>query len=145
MAYKRPESVLVVVASRCGQVLVMERAEPRGFWQSVTGSLHEGETATQAARRELREETGFVEGELINCQRSKRFPILPAWRARYAPDVSHNTEYLFHFILPAVTEPALNPAEHVRAAWLPTTQAAGRVSSWTNSDAILDLVCPPQA
>lgn len=144
MTYKRPESVLVVVASRCGQVLVMERTEPRGFWQSVTGSLQQGELPEQAAWRELREETGFVDGELIDCRRSNRFPILPAWRSRYAPEVSHNTEHLFRFILPTVIDPVLNPAEHVHAEWLPATQAAGKVSSWTNSDAILDLVCPPQ-
>ena len=37
-AYKRPESVLVVVHTPAGQTLLLKRARPV-FWQSVTGSL----------------------------------------------------------------------------------------------------------
>jgi dATP pyrophosphohydrolase len=140
MSFKRPESVLVVVHTRDGKVLVMERAEPRGFWQSVTGSLREGESAEQAAWRELREETGFQRGQLIDCQHTNTFPILPAWRHRYAPDVLENTEYVFRFELGESATPKLNEAEHVRAEWLPREQAAARASSWTNRDAILEFV-----
>jgi 8-oxo-dGTP pyrophosphatase MutT (NUDIX family) len=35
------------------QVLLLERADRPGFWQSVTGSQHEGETLEQTALREL--------------------------------------------------------------------------------------------
>ena len=37
--FKRPESILVVIYTRHGDVLLMERTRPAGFWQSVTGSL----------------------------------------------------------------------------------------------------------
>jgi dATP pyrophosphohydrolase len=36
--YKIPESVLVVIFSADLQVLLLERADKPGFWQSVTGS-----------------------------------------------------------------------------------------------------------
>ena len=48
-AYKRPESVLVVVHSSDGMILLLKRADIEDFWQSVTGSLDWGETASAAA------------------------------------------------------------------------------------------------
>ncbi|MCW8948496.1 MAG: NUDIX domain-containing protein, partial [Sedimenticola sp.] len=41
--YKRPESVLVVIYTDQGEVLMLNRTRPKGFWQSVTGSLKWGE------------------------------------------------------------------------------------------------------
>ena len=50
-AYKRPESVLVVLHDGQGRALMLERVSPPGFWQSVTGSLEEGETPFATALR----------------------------------------------------------------------------------------------
>ena len=55
--YKLPVSVLVVVHTPDLQVLLLERADRPGFWQSLTGSQHAGETLQQTAVRELREES----------------------------------------------------------------------------------------
>jgi dATP pyrophosphohydrolase len=60
MTYKRPESVLVVIHTPTLEILLLERADHPGWWQSVTGSLEQDETPTQAARREVEEETGLV-------------------------------------------------------------------------------------
>jgi len=139
MTFKRPESVLVIVYSQSGQVLMLERTEPRGFWQSVTGSLHEGESALDAARRELAEETGLT-GEVVETGITNTFPIAPAWRARYAPDVTVNHETVYALALERTCEVVLNPAEHVNASWLPKQEAASMASSWTNRDAIVLLV-----
>ena len=49
IVYKRPVSVLVVIHTTDLLVLLLERAAHAGYWQSVTGSLEEGETAPQAA------------------------------------------------------------------------------------------------
>lgn len=132
-AYKRPESVLVLVCTRTGEVLLMERTRPRGFWQSVTGSLGWGESAAAAAARELAEETGLDPGgRLVDLRSGERFPIIPPWRARYAPEVRFNREHWFVYELPARRTIRLNPREHRQCRWLPADQALRRASSWTN-------------
>lgn len=57
--YKIPVSVLVVIHTPDLQVLLLERADHPGFWQSVTGSQDGGETLRQTAAREVAEETGL--------------------------------------------------------------------------------------
>ncbi|MBK8182487.1 MAG: dihydroneopterin triphosphate diphosphatase [Candidatus Competibacteraceae bacterium] len=139
--YKRPASVLVVIYTVGGEVLVLRRSQPPDFWQSVTGSLRwEEMNPLDAARRELYEETGLSHGvEVVDCQVINRFPILPPWRHRYSPDATENTEHVFRVPLPERLPILLNPAEHSEYQWLPRAMAASRVSSWTNRDAILQL------
>src|SRR5205814_7957128 len=55
--FRRPESVLVVVHTPKLDCLLLERADPRGFWQSVTGTLGWSETPAECAAREIDEET----------------------------------------------------------------------------------------
>ena len=78
-------------------LLLRRVASHGGFWQSVTGSLEEGETHTQAAIREVREETGIAssENELIDLGVINTFEIAPQWRARYEPGVVSNEEVCF--------------------------------------------------
>lgn len=115
----------------------MERAHPAGFWQSATGSLHWDEQPAVAAQRELLEETG-IDAEPRDCQLQNRFPILPAWRARYHPDVQENIEHVFAVELPTQCAIRLS-AEHNRYEWLDASTAIQRCSSWTNADAITRL------
>ena len=139
--FKRPESVLVVVYTRTGKVLLLKRADDPDFWQSVTGSLLWGKSELwQAAARELQEETGLRATEgLRDLHLTHRYPILPKWRQRYAPEVWENTEHAFALELPAEILITVNPAEHAGYGWFTFDEAAGKVASWTNREVILKL------
>lgn len=137
-ACKIPVSVLVVIYAADGQVLLMERADAPGLWQSVTGSQDAGETLEQTAIREVREETGLdaAQYELTPWDISTRFEIYERWRHRYAPGVTHNTEHVFGLELPAPLPVILAPREHLHALWLPWAAAAERCFSPSNAAAI---------
>lgn len=132
MRYKRPESVLVVVYTRALQCLLLNRVEPSGFWQSVTGALRWDENPAEAAARELREETGLDAADLVDANVREVFPILPAWRHRFAPGVATNLEHLWYLELPEVQPITLNRDEHSEYLWLPLGEALAKVSSWSN-------------
>ena len=140
-AHKVPVSVLVVIHSADGQVLLMERADAPGYWQSVTGSQDEGETLLETAVREVREETGLDAGqfELAAWDIENRYEIYERWRHRYAPGVTHNTEHVFGLKLPAPRPVTLSPREHLDYVWLPWQEAAERCFSPSNAAAIRQL------
>jgi dATP pyrophosphohydrolase len=139
--YKNPVSVLVVVHTAALEVLLLERADRPGFWQSVTGSQNEGETLRETAVRELREETGLdaARYELTDWRRQNRYEIYRRWRSRYAPGVTHQTEHVFGLRVPQSLEIALQPREHLRHEWLQWQAAAEKVFSWSNAEAIREL------
>ena len=137
MAFKIPESVLVVVHTLELEVLLLERARQPGFWQSVTGSREADDNDIAAtARRELVEETGIGLGTLSDWSIVNRYEIWPQWRARYAPDVTHNTEHVFGFLVDSPTVATLDPEEHIAQLWLPWRQAMKKTFSPTNRAAI---------
>lgn len=140
-AHKIPVSTLVVIYTPALDVLLLERADHPGFWQSVTGSQHEGEALRDTAIREVAEETGIdaTRHALEDWNLRNVYEIYPVWRHRYAPGVTHNTEHVFGLRLEARTPVMLSPREHLRSAWLPWNEAAERVFSWSNRGAILKL------
>lgn len=123
------------------QVLIMERADKAGFWQSVTGSLEDDETPYEAAIREVKEETGLdaLAYNFQDWQANNTYEIYPHWRYRYAEGVTKNVEHLFGLTLPAALTITLAPNEHVRYEWVDWREAAQRVFSWTNVDALKRL------
>ena len=139
--FKIPISALVLIHTKDLQVLIMERADKAGFWQSVTGSVENDETPRQAAVREVLEETGLDthQYDLQDWQASNIYEIYPHWRHRYAPGVVENIEHLFGLELPQPLPIILAPDEHVRYEWVDWREAASRVFSWTNIDALKRL------
>lgn len=145
--FKIPESVLVVIHTPALEVLLIERADKPGYWQSVTGSKDRAdEPLVDTAVREVAEETGIVVGSPAVPMAALRdwglrnvYEIYPVWRHRYAPGVTHNTEHVFGLTVPPGTAVRLSPREHLRHAWLPWREAADRCFSPSNAEAVLQL------
>lgn len=141
--FKIPESVLVVIHTPGLQVLLLQRADHPGFWQSVTGSRASPEEPLPlTCAREVREETGldlppqcFADWQVEN-----RFEIFPGYRHRYAPGVTHNTEHVFGLRVDSEYTPVLSPREHTAWRWLPAREALDACFSWTNVNAIRRLL-----
>ena len=156
--YKQPVSVLVVIyttpstslygvyGSFSGQaqdmkVLLLERADHPGYWQSVTGSREADETLSDTVMREVREETGLDASHyaLVDWRLQNVYEIYPEWRYRYPPGITHNTEHVFGLQLPHSAAVKLAPHEHLNSQWLAWRDAAEKVFSPSNRAAILEL------
>jgi dATP pyrophosphohydrolase len=166
--FKIPESVLVVIHSPEREVLLIERADSPGYWQSVTGSKDRpDESLLETCAREVTEETGIrlaaipsgeidsapvrplplkEEGAAIVPLSNLRdwglvnvYEIYPIWRHRYEPGVTHNTEHVFGLTVPRDITISLAPREHLQHIWLPWREAADRCFSPSNAEAILHL------
>ena len=141
-SFKIPESVLVVIHTPQREVLLLERADHPGFWQSVTGSRDTPDEAlVQTAVREVFEETGMTAcaADFRDWGVSNSYEIYPAWRARYAPGVTRNTEHVFSLCVPHASAVTLSPREHTACQWLPWLAAADQCFSPSNAEAILML------
>ena len=145
--FKIPESVLVVIHTPALEVLLLERADQPGFWQSVTGSKDRPDEPWElTCMREVAEETGIEIGSpavprsaLRDWGFRNRYEIYPVWRHRYAPGVSHNTEHVFGLTVAPGTPVRLSPREHLAFQWLSWREAADRCFSPSNAEAVLHL------
>jgi dihydroneopterin triphosphate diphosphatase len=154
--YKIPESVLVVIHAANLDVLLIERVDKPGYWQSVTGSKDRNdEPLVETAVREVFEETGIrivgrdtalqasptavSRDNLSDWELSNVYDIYPVWRHRYAPGVTKNTEHVFGLLVPRDIPVTLAPREHLNHMWLPYREAADKCFSPSNAEAILQL------
>ncbi len=89
-----------------------------GLWQIVTGTIRSGETAVEAARRELAEETAVTPAG---------FWVVPYTDSYYDPR-SDETSIIPFFAaqFPPADEPRLS-AEHVTYEWLGYAEALSRL------------------
>ena len=146
MPYKQPRSVQVVIFTESEaqrEYLLLRRlASHGGFWQSVTGSLEEGETHAQAAVREVREETGITcrEDELIDLRLTNTFEIAEKWRAKYAPGVTHNEEVCFALRVEKC-EAQIDASEHDALIWVDYRSAMEMLFWESNKRAFATLIC----
>ena len=145
--FKIPESVLVVIHTADREVLLIERADHPGYWQSVTGSKDAiDEPLVTTVQREVHEETGIVVGSpdvplanLRDWHLSNVYEIYRVWRHRYAEGVTRNTEHVFGLRVPRDLPITLSPREHLRHEWLDWREAADKCFSPSNAEAVLQL------
>ena len=138
--------MLVVIHTAELEVLLIERADRPGFWQSVTGSKASPGDLVRPCVREVAEETGIAIGSpavplanLRDWQLANVYDIYPQWQHRYAPGVTHNTEHVFGLRVPRDIPVRPAPREHLRFEWLDWRAAADRCFSPSNAEAILQL------
>jgi len=142
---KIPISVLVVIYTASNEVLLLERKDHPGYWQSVTGSLDDlDEPLIEAAARELFEETGIdvsvlPPNSLQSMNQQIQYEIYPQWRHRYAEGVTVNTEHWFKVLLPNRVPVTLAPGEHTAYQWQSIELAGPLCFSPSNKQAILKL------
>ena len=139
--YKRAESVVVVVYTAAGETLLLKRLRPV-FWQSITGSLEwPDETPADAARREVREETGIDATDgWTDWKVSRYFPILPEYQDQFVPGTRMNEEHMFSLEIPHRCPVTLMVDEHSDSCWLSLMDGRSLVWSWTNRAALDQVV-----
>lgn len=120
------------------RVLLLHRKPARGdFWQPITGSIEEGESPIDAARREIVEETGHrAEPRPMDLMQS--FMIESAYlasRGYEAPIVA--SEVGFHAELDSTLPIRLDAEEHDAFGWFPLPEAYERIR-WTDDREALE-------
>ena len=136
--YRIPQSALTVVYNCAGQVLVMQRNDDPEFWQSVTGTLEQGEKPIETALREVLEETSIdiIQSayQLVDCQKINTYDIRDRWKHRYPPGTPCNTEHVF--AVEVANDQRISLTEHSAYLWLDKTSAIDKVWSDSNREAI---------
>lgn len=119
-------TVSVVPVRADGRVLLLRRsAERGGFWQQVTGRIEPGESPEQAARRELREETGAdVPASPLGYRHA--FGLDPSVNRVRAGALVVVEEVAFAARVPDGFEPRLSD-EHTEHVWATAAEAAERL------------------
>jgi len=138
MGFKTEVALFLVRRSR--DVLVLQRAPAfGGFWHVVAGSVGAGESADDAARRELAEETGLAVPTFAPAARTRFTYLFPSGEADSASSAMTVTVECALLEVPDDYEPTLND-EHDAYRWC-TAGEARHVLHWPNiGDALESLL-----
>jgi putative (di)nucleoside polyphosphate hydrolase len=128
--------VIVVRHPDLRQIMAFERADVAGTWQLPQGGLEQGEDPITAAWRELKEETGLGEAEVVARVE------FPEWVAYEWPDEvirEHGRDgrrrgqvqkwFLFDALRPDIT-PTPDGSEFVTWRWVDPSWMIANVVEW---------------
>ncbi|ACG73267.1 lipoate-protein ligase B [Anaeromyxobacter sp. K] len=119
-------TISVVPVRPDGRVLLLRRSVERGgFWQQVTGRIEPGEAPEQAARRELREETG-ADLPVVSLGYRHAFGLDPSVNRVRPGALVVVEEVAFAARVPDGFEPRLS-GEHTEHAWATGEEAAAQL------------------
>jgi len=135
------EVAIFVTRRERGEVLVVHRSPAQGsYWHTIAGGIETGEEASEAARRELLEETGLAVDSLDPAGRVTELVYslteeAAERRALYEPGVAEVHVDCFIVEAPADWEPRLD-WEHDDYRWCSAEEAAGLLR-WPDTAAAL--------
>ena len=139
---KHLKTVLVYPARRKGdqlEYLLLRRIKSRGgLWQGVTGRVEEDEEISEAARRELAEETSLDVLFVKDLHFSFSYLIRDEWRSFYTEDVEKVTVFAFAVLVKPNRDPLINPHEHDQWLWCNIEKALELVD-WPDNQTALKL------
>jgi putative (di)nucleoside polyphosphate hydrolase len=124
------KNVAIIVVNNCGLILCGERSDIKDVWQIPQGGIDENETPEQAMFRELKEEIGTSEVEIIGTLES---PIRYEW-----PETLYSRGYRgqeqYYFLVELKPEAILDcvncrTQEFSQLEWLSKSQFISRLSS----------------
>jgi 8-oxo-dGTP pyrophosphatase MutT (NUDIX family) len=131
---------VAIIIRRGGEFLMLHRLQD-DYWHVVAGVVEDGETFAEAARRELREETG-LDGPVADVRVRQTYRVPDQMRAEYRPGVEEVAIENFAVVVPGGWEPVLNE-EHDDYRWLNPT-AAIAIAHWPETkDLLAELAARP--
>ena len=137
----REESVrLVKVVVHDGdRVLLLHRRPQRGdFWQPITGSIEDGESPDDTARREIVEETG-QSGDPVSLGITQSFMIDSQYLASRLPAPIIASEVGFTTAFDSRLPIRLDAEEHDEYGWFTFAEAYEKIQ-WTDDREALEIV-----
>ena len=105
-----------IILNQQGQILILRR--PEGVWQFAGGRLEEGERWDDGLRREVREETGITDLEIVSVLMVDNFE----WQSQQL----YSAYFLCHTSATAVQ---LSP-EHIEYRWLNRDDDLQQIDFW---------------
>ena len=130
--------VKVMVHDRDRVLLLHRRAERGNFWQPITGSIEQGETPQQTAKREMAEETGIpVTPSEVGLKQSFMIESQFLSAKHSGPIIA--SEVAFSAAVDSRMRIQLDPDEHDEYGWFTFSEAYETIR-WTDDREALELL-----